>query len=68
MNFHKYADKGNLILNEVASELGKNEDKKLAGRMLRSVLHVLRSRLTIEESFQLIAQLPMAIKAVYENS
>ncbi len=65
MTFENYAIKGNQILNEIAQELGFPEDRNLAGRMLRSVLHVLRERLTLEESFQLMAQLPMPLKAVY---
>ena len=32
---------------------------------MRSVLHALRNRLVHEESFQLLAQLPMAMKGVY---
>lgn len=36
-----------------------------AARIIRSVLHALRNRLSHQESFQLIAQLPMALKAVY---
>jgi len=65
MNFENYAAKGNQIVNEIASELGFPENKQLAGRLLRATLHTLRDRLTIPESFQLIAQLPMVLKAVY---
>ncbi len=65
MDFYKYADKGNEILHEVAEELGFPNDHKLAMRLLRSVLHVLRDRLTIEESFHMIAQLPLVIKGLY---
>lgn len=65
MNFEKYVEKGNLFLKELAQELGNPDDKEKAGRVLRTVLHVLRRRLTLEESFDLISQLPMCIKAVY---
>jgi uncharacterized protein (DUF2267 family) len=65
MNFEKYVEKGNLFLKELAQELGNPDDKEKAGRVLRTVLHVLRRRLTIEESFDLISQLPMCIKAIY---
>lgn len=65
MDFYKYADKGNEILKEVAEELGFPDDMKLAGRLLRSVLRALRDRLTVEESFQMIAQLPLVIKGLY---
>lgn len=65
MDFTKYAAKGNIILDEVAEELGFEGNRDLAGRMLRAVLHTLRERLTIQQSFQLMAQLPMMIKALY---
>ena len=68
MNFTKYAVKGNHILDELAEELGFPEDRKLSLRILRSTLHVLRRRLKIEESFQLMAQLPFVIKALYVDS
>lgn len=65
MNFEKYVEKGNLFLKELAQEIGVPDDKDRAGRILRTVLHVLRERLTVEESFDLLSQLPMCIKAVY---
>jgi len=65
LNFEKYAAKGNEFLNKLAAHLNDSENRDRAGRVLRSVLKALRSRLTVEESLQLIAQLPMAIKSVY---
>lgn len=65
MNFEKHAAKGNEFVHLLAQHLGDEDNRDRAGRVLRSVLHVLRNRLSIEESFQLIAQLPMCIKAVY---
>ncbi|MBL7924547.1 MAG: DUF2267 domain-containing protein [Bacteroidia bacterium] len=64
MRFDEYAAKGKSFVAEVAKEL-KTEDTDRAGRLLRCVLRALRNRLTIEESFQFLSQLPMAIKAVY---
>ncbi|QCK15468.1 DUF2267 domain-containing protein [Mangrovivirga cuniculi] len=65
MNFDKYASKGNRILNEIASEFGPPENSDLSARLLRSTLHTLRERLTVEESFHLLAQLPFVLKAMY---
>jgi len=65
LNFDKFAAKGNEFIKELAKELGYPEDKSRAGRVLKSVLHALRNQLTTEESVQLIAQLPMFLKAVY---
>lgn len=63
LDFLQYAAKGNAFINEVAEELKVPRDQ--AGRIIRSVLHALRNRLSLQESFQLLAQLPMALKAVY---
>lgn len=65
LNFEKFAAKGNEFLNKLASRLGDEENRDRAGRVLRCVLRALRNRLTVEESLQLVSQLPMAIKAVY---
>ncbi len=64
-NFEKYAAKGNEFLNKLAVRLGNVENRDRTGRVLRSVLRALRNRLSMEESLQLLSQLPMAIKSVY---
>ena len=64
-NFNKHAQKGNEFVSEVARELGIPEDKDKALRILKAVLHTLRDKITPEESLQLIAQLPLFIKAIY---
>lgn len=64
-NFDKQAQKGNQFLHELAAEFGNRSDTKRAGRVLRTVFHTLRNHLTIEENFQLIAPLPMVLKALY---
>ncbi len=51
-------------LKEVMKELG-TEDRHKAYLALRSVLHALRDRLTVEEVAQLGAQLPMLIRGFY---
>lgn len=63
LDFEKYAIKGNELVNLVAGEL--QVPPSSAGRIVRAVLHALRNRLSHEESFQLMAQLPMALKGVY---
>lgn len=65
MDFNKYATKGNEFLNRLAESLGDPDDRDHAARVLRSTLHVIRDHITIEESIQLLAQLPMILKAVY---
>ena len=51
-------------LKEVMRELG-TDDRHKAYLALRSVLHALRDRLTVEEVAQLGAQLPMLIRGFY---
>lgn len=63
LDFDKYAAKGNEVVRMLAEDLQTSRDK--AARILRAVLHSLRKRLSLQESFQLLAQLPMAFKAVY---
>ena len=65
LNFEKYAAKGNEFVNKLAEHLSDPENRDRAGRILRCVLRALRNRITVEESLQLLSQLPMAIKAVY---
>jgi uncharacterized protein (DUF2267 family) len=65
MNLEKYAASGNEFLREVAEELRIPGDIEMAGRIVRSVLHALRARLTLEEAFDLMAQLPLALRGVF---
>jgi uncharacterized protein (DUF2267 family) len=67
LNFNQYAVEGNTFLNEYAQELDLANDTERAGRVLSSILHGLRSIISVEESLQFIAQLPMFLKAVYVN-
>ena len=50
-------------LNEIAGELGA--DRHGALNSLRAVLHAVRDRLSIDESAQLAAQLPMLVRGMY---
>jgi uncharacterized protein (DUF2267 family) len=63
LDFEKYAAKGNEFVRLVAEDLEVPRDK--AGRIIRAVLHALRNRMTHEESFHLLAQLPIVLKGVY---
>lgn len=54
----------NVWLNDVAAELD-GVDRQEAYRALRSTLHALRDRLTVDEAAQLGAQLPDLLRGVY---
>lgn len=64
-NFDKHALKANEFLHKVAQNLGNPDDLIKAERILKAVLHALRNRLSTEESFQFMSQLPLLIKAIY---
>ena len=65
MKFQGYAANADQFVAELAEELGLAEDVRRAERILRSVLHGLRERLSVQASARLVAHLPMMIKAVY---
>ena len=67
LNFNQYAAEGNTFMKAYAKELSLFEDHDQAGRILSTILHGIRSLISTEESLQLIAQLPMFLKAVYVN-
>jgi uncharacterized protein (DUF2267 family) len=65
IDFEKYAKKGNEFMNILARKLGDENKRDRAGRILRSVFAMLRNHISVEESIQLLAQLPVAIKGIY---
>ena len=65
LNFDKFATEGNTFIKHLAEELNHPDETGRTGIVLRAVLHTLRDRITISESFDFMAQLPMFLKAVY---
>mgnify|MGYP001040314257 CR=1 FL=1 len=65
--FDKYAQAGNQLLAQLSQEIGETKNIKKTERILKTVLHTLRDRLTMEESFQLMAQFPLFLKGVYAS-
>ncbi|WPP49795.1 DUF2267 domain-containing protein [Catalinimonas niigatensis] len=63
--FNKHAQEGNIFLSDLAKELGEPDNLQKAERILKVVMHTLRDRITLEESFQFTAQLPLFLKEVY---
>ena len=62
--FDTTVHKTHIWLNDIMQELGW-EDRYKAYVGLRTTLHALRDRLTVEETAQLAAQLPMLIRGLY---
>lgn len=64
--FSATLDKTNRILKEIEQAYGWPDSRRSQSyAALRSVLHALRDRLTIDESAQLAAQLPMLVRGLY---
>jgi uncharacterized protein (DUF2267 family) len=57
--------KTQIWLNDLMNELGWEKHPNKAYLALRTVLHALRDRLTVEEAVQLGAQLPMLVRGFY---
>jgi uncharacterized protein (DUF2267 family) len=62
--FDTTVHKTNVWLNDILRELGWH-DRYKAYIALRTTLHALRDRLTLEEAAQLAAQLPMLVRGLY---
>ncbi len=65
LDFEKHAAIANQFVRLVSEELQVSRD--MAGKIIRAVFHALRNRISHEESFELMAQLPMALKGVYAD-
>jgi uncharacterized protein (DUF2267 family) len=63
--FDTSLQKTQIWLNDLMSELGWEERPQKAALALRSGLHALRDRLTVEGAVHLGAQLPLLIRGVY---
>jgi len=68
IQFNKHAEEANLFIKELAITLGHPNDIGRAGILLCSVLHTLRDSISLRESIQLIAQLPVFLKGVYVDN
>ena len=68
LKFKEYAVEAQQFVEELAEALGhpQNTDKTL--RVLKAVLHTVRDRIIIQESFQFMAQLPTFLKALYVDN
>jgi uncharacterized protein (DUF2267 family) len=64
-NYDSYARQAQKLVETLALDLGNPQDIDKAKRLLKAVLHTIRDRIIIAESFQLMAQLPTLIKGIY---
>lgn len=64
-NFSKYADEANDYINQLASDLGHPDEQNRVLIAWRAVMHTVRDRIQIGESFDIISALPMILKGMY---
>lgn len=65
VNFDKHCREANEWLLEIGERAGYPDRTDWAYGCLKAVLHTLRDRTTVEEVFQLSAQLPVLIRGIY---
>ncbi len=65
--FEEYAQDAKRFIETVARELGTPGDADHAYRVTQAVLQSIRNHIPLEESMEMIAQLPMILKAMYVN-
>jgi uncharacterized protein (DUF2267 family) len=63
--FDRAIQRANEWLNDLAAELGKDDDRGYAYRVLRCYLHVLRDRVTPEQAADFASQLPLLLRGVF---
>ena len=65
LGFEKFAREAHEYINFLAEQLGHPEEKERALILWRAVMHSVRDRIHIGESFQIMAPLPMIFKGIY---
>ena len=63
--FNQYAAEGNAFIKDYAKQIRMPDKPETALRIFTSILHGLRELISVDESLQLMAQLPMFLKAIY---
>lgn len=65
VNVEKYVHDVNEYINQLSLDLGHPEEQQRVLIIWRAVMHSIRDRITISESFDLMAPLPLILRGVY---
>lgn len=65
LNFESFAQDAHKYIKELAHELGHPEEKNRVLKIWRSVMHTVRDRIHLGESFQIIDPIPMIFKGIF---
>lgn len=68
LSFEKFAQEAHEYVNELAQDLGHPEEKERVLQVWRSVMHTVRDRIHLGESFQIMDPLPMIFKGIYAEN
>ncbi|MDX1642558.1 MAG: DUF2267 domain-containing protein [Balneolaceae bacterium] len=65
LELEKYVHETHDYINQLAEDLGHPEEPRRAMIIWKAVMHTIRDRIQISESFDLISPLPMILKGMY---
>lgn len=65
LNFEAFAQDAHNYINDLAKDLGHPDEKKRVLQIWRAVMHTVRDRIHLGESFQVMDPLPMIMKGIY---
>ena len=65
IHFDKFISEHNEFISSLSHELNNHDNEKKVIHVLKAVLHTLRDRLTMQQSFHVLAQLPAILKLYY---
>lgn len=65
LSFDKFVQQAYEYINQLAADLGHPDEKERALIIWRAVMHTIRDRVHISESFHLMSQLPTILKGIY---
>lgn len=65
LNFEKFAQDAHAYINKLAEDLGHPEEQQRALIIWRAVMHTIRDRIHLGESFHILNPLPMIFKGIY---
>lgn len=68
INFDKFSQEANEYIKELADQLGHSNEEARVLIVWRSVMHMIRERIHISESLDLISSLPMLLKGMYVHN
>lgn len=65
LSFDKFVQEAHEYINQLAADLGHPDEKERVLIAWRAVMHTIRDRIQISESFHLMSQLPTILKGIY---